>query len=101
MDELLLAFGQAEQPRELARVAGDRSRVASGHGVAHRQRLHDGVDEPDLQRGELLGPLRELLASLVRLDAGLEQVLEDEQHHGGEPDGSDAEALVAERDTGG
>ena len=36
----------------------------------------------------------ELLAAVVGLDAGLEQVLEDEQHDGGEADGADAEALV-------
>ena len=43
----------------------------------------------------------ELLAALVRLDAGAQQVLEDEQHDRGEADGADAEPPVAEGDAGG
>ena len=101
VDELLLALGEAEQAGHLARVAGDGGGVARRHGVAHRERLHHGVDEADLERRELLRPLLELLAAVVGLDAGLEQVLEDEQHDGGETDGADAEALVAEGDAGG
>ena len=101
MDELLLALGEAEETSDLAGVARHRRRVTRGHRVTHRKRLHDGVDEADLQRGQLLGALLELLAAVIRLHASLEQVLEDEEDDSGEADGADAESLVAERDATG
>ena len=55
---------------------------------------------PTCSEASSRGALLELLAALVGLDAGLEQVLEDEEHDGRETDGADAEALVAERDAG-
>ena len=46
--------------------------------------------------------LRELLATLVGLSRRrLQEILEDEQDDGGEPDGADADLLVAEGDARG
>ena len=87
--------------RDLARVAGDRRGMAGGHRVSHRQRLEHRVEQADLERRQLARALRELLAALEGLDAGAEQVLEDEEHDGEEPDGADPDAAVAVRDAGG
>ena len=90
-----------EHRGDLARVARDGGGVARGHRVAHRQRLQHGREQADLQRGELARALLELLAALVRLDAGAQEVLEDEQHDRGEADRADAEVAVGEGDAGG
>ena len=101
VDQVLLALREPKQPRHLARVAGDGGGVPCGHRVAHRQRLEDRADEPDLERRQLTRPVLELLAALVGLDAGAQEVLADEQHDGEQPDRAHADALVDERDAGG
>ena len=42
----------------------------------------------------------EFLAALERLDAGAQEVLEDEQHDGEQADRADADLAVAERHAG-
>ena len=90
-----------EHPGDLARVARDGGGVARGHRVAHRQRLQHGREQPHLQRGEFARALVEFLAALLGLDAGPQDVEEDEQHDGGQPDRRHAEMAVGERDARG
>ena len=98
MDQLLLALVQTEHARDLARIAGNGGGVPCGHRVPHGERLHDRAEQADLQRGELAGPLLELLAPFVGLHARPDQVLEHKQHERGEAYGADAEPDVAVRD---
>ncbi len=90
-----------EAAGDLACVTRDGGRMPRGHRVAHRQRLHDGAEQPDLERRELTRALVQLLPALVRGQARAHQVLEDEEHDGEQADGADADPAVTERDAGG
>ena len=82
VDQVVLALGQPQHLGDVAGVARDGSGVAGGHGVAHRERLHDGGKDADLQRAEFLGALGELHTALVGLDPRAREVMEDEEDHG-------------------
>jgi hypothetical protein len=86
VDQVLLALVEPEH-RARPRASSGRPRPNGGrHRVAHRQRLQHRREQPDLQRRELLGAALELDPALVRLHARADQVLEDEQHDGEQPD---------------
>ncbi len=84
--------------RDLARVARDRRRMPGGHRVAHRQCLQDRREQAHLQRGELACALGQLLPTILGLDAGAQDVEEDEEDHRGQADRRHAEVPVGEGD---
>ena len=95
VDQVLLALVAAQQPRDLAGIAGDRGRVARGHRIAHRERLQHGRQHADLQRPELLGALHQLLPAIVRGHGRAREVVEDAQDDDQQDQRGDPDPVVA------
>ena len=100
VDEVQFALSQPQHRGHRARVTRDRARVARGHRVAHRERLHHGREDADLERAELFGASRELLAALVGLHARARDVVDDDHDHDQQDERGEAEPSVAEGHTG-
>ena len=77
--QLLVFLGRPARAASLPRVARDRGAVPRGHPVAKVEGAQERAEQRDLEAGELLGPVLELLGSVLREQELADQVLEGEQ----------------------
>ncbi len=79
VDEILFGLVEAQLDGKLPRVARDGGRVACGHPIAQRERLHERGQHAELQRGEVDRARLQLVCAILRAQQRDRQVLEDQK----------------------
>ena len=93
VDQLLFLAREAGPLGDLARVARHRGAVARGHPIAQVERAQQRAQHPDLEAGQLLAALLQLVGPLLGEQQRAEQVLEGDQDDAEQGDRGDPDLV--------